>query len=36
VYLMLLTYNYGAIVKLTGLHGVHGVQGVHGVHGVSN
>jgi hypothetical protein len=31
VYFMLITYNYGGMVKLIGVHGVHGVSGVHGV-----
>ena len=33
---MLITYNYGGMVKVIGVHGVQGVHGVHGVHGVSN
>lgn len=33
---MLVTYSYGGMVKLTGIHVVQGVNGVHGVLGVSN
>jgi hypothetical protein len=31
---VLITYNYGAVVKLIGVHVVQGVNGVHGVRGV--